>query len=108
MDYGCDELFTMDYGHVGQRTRWAVTYGRDGLWDMGTVDCMGYGRRWTLSELRASSVQWRQLAGAASGTATGLLRRLDGLRRHAYGHRRFVSNPIDAVSGIYCQVIDGI
>lgn len=43
------------------------------------------------TELRASSLEWGQLAGAAEDAATGVLRRLDGFRGHAYGHRRFVS-----------------
>ena len=43
------------------------------------------------TELRASSLEWRQLAGAAEDAAAGVLRRLDGLRGHADGHRRFVS-----------------
>lgn len=44
------------------------------------------------SELRASSLEWGQPARAAEDAETGVLRRLDGLCGHAYGHRRLVSS----------------
>lgn len=77
-------------GLFGQGLRCRHRTNCEAVWNLSWLplfSCLAANTNKLQPELRVSSLERGQLAGAAQGATEGLLRRLDGVRGHAYGHR---------------------